>query len=51
VVERRRGLFVGLAITGVVATWLLLAGPERVLGVDAGNAGGFLLLAVGGGWL
>jgi hypothetical protein len=51
VVERRRGLFVGLAITGVVATWLLLAGPERVLGVDAGNAGVFLLMAVGWGSL
>jgi len=50
-VVQGRGLFAGLVIGGVVATWLLLAGPERVLGVDAGNAGVFLLMAVGWGSL
>ena len=47
----RRAGFVGLAIVAAIATWLLLAGPSRVLGVDAGNAGVFLLMAVGWGAL
>ena len=49
--QGRRGLFVGLAIAGAVAIWLLLVGPARVLGVDTGNAGVFLLMAVGWGSL
>jgi drug/metabolite transporter (DMT)-like permease len=44
-------VFIGLAITGAVAAWLLLAGPARVLGIDVGNAGVFLLMAVGWGSL
>src|SRR5690349_24662725 len=46
-----RAGFAGLAVVAAVATWLLLAGPDRVLGVDAGNAGVFLLMAVGWGAL
>jgi hypothetical protein len=49
--DTRAGLFIGLATIGAVATWLLLAGPSRVLGIDAGNAGVFLLMAVGWGSL
>lgn len=45
--EIRRGLFIGFVITGVVAAWLLLAGPVRLVGIDAGNAGVFLLVAAG----
>lgn len=47
----RRASVIGLAIIGAVATWLLLAGPERVLGIDAGNAGVVLLMLVGWGAL
>ncbi|HEU4665289.1 MAG TPA: hypothetical protein VFS55_14770 [Dokdonella sp.] len=46
-----RAAFVGLAIVAAVATWLLLAGPARVLGIDAGNTGVFLLMAAGWGSL
>ena len=46
-----RAGFAGLAFVAAVATWLLLAGPDRVLGIDAGNAGVFLLMAVGWGAL
>lgn len=49
--EIRRGLFIGLAIIGAVAAWLLLAGPDHLLGIDAGNAGVFLLMVVGWGSL
>ena len=34
----------GLAAIALPALWLLLAGPERVLGVDSGNAGMVLLV-------
>lgn len=34
----------GLAAIALPALWLLLAGPERVLGVDGGNAGMVLLV-------
>lgn len=34
----------GLATIAFPALWLLLAGPERVLGVDGGNAGMVLLI-------
>ncbi len=47
----QRARFVGLGLVAAIATWLLLAGPERVLGVDAGNAGVFMLMAVGWGAL
>lgn len=46
-----RGRFIALAVVAAVATWLLLAGPGRILGFDAGNAGVFLLMAVGWGSL
>ena len=49
--EPRRASFIGLAIVGAVATWLLLAGPERVFGIDSGNAGVMLLMLVGWGAL
>jgi len=42
----RRGLFIGLFVIAVIANWLLLAGPAKVLGIDAGNAGIFLLMTV-----
>lgn len=48
---RGHRLFVGLLLTGAVATWLLLAGPDRVLGIDAGNLGVFALMAVSWGSL
>lgn len=41
---RQRWLFVGLLLLGAVATWLLLAGPDRVLGIDTGNLGVFALI-------
>ncbi len=42
----RRGEFVGLLIAAGLALWLLLAGPDEVLGVDSGNAGMVLLVSV-----
>jgi hypothetical protein len=35
-----------LVVVASVALWLLLAGPAKVLGIDTGNAGIVLLLAV-----
>jgi len=46
-----RGRFIALAVVAAFATWLLLAGPERILGIDGGNAGVLLLMAVGWGSL
>lgn len=46
-----RGLFVGLLFVAAVATWLLLAGPDRVLGIDAGNLGVAVLMTVSWGSL
>ncbi|HEY6940927.1 hypothetical protein [Dokdonella sp.] len=43
--------FAGLVALAALATWLLIAGPARVLGVDAGNAGVVLLMAAGWGSL
>ena len=43
--------FIGLAVVAALATWLLLAGPARVFGIEAGNAGMVLLMAVGWGSL
>ncbi|MBA8885529.1 hypothetical protein [Dokdonella fugitiva] len=43
--------FIGLAVIAALATWLLLAGPARVFGIEAGNAGMVLLMAVGWGSL
>lgn len=43
---RQRWLFVALLLVGACATWLLLAGPDRVLGIDAGNLGVFALITV-----
>lgn len=37
--------FAGLLAVAAIALWLLLAGPARVLGFDAGNAGMALLVA------
>lgn len=42
----QKGLFVGLAVIATASLWLLLAGPSKVLGIDAGNAGIALLIAV-----
>jgi uncharacterized membrane protein len=47
----RGGSFIGLMFIGALATWLLLAGPARVFGVDTGNAGVVLLVLVGWGAL
>ncbi|MEO8671056.1 MAG: hypothetical protein ABI411_07050 [Tahibacter sp.] len=44
-----RRMFVGLILLGIAANWLLLAGPKQLLGIDTGNAGVFLLIAVA--WL
>lgn len=44
-----RWRFAGLLAVAGVALWLLLAGPGRLLGVDAGNAGMALLIATA--WL
>lgn len=43
---RQRWLFLALLLAGACATWLLLAGPDRVLGLDAGNLGVALLITV-----
>lgn len=43
---RQRWLFVALLLIGACATWLLLAGPDRVLGIDAGNLGVAVLITV-----
>lgn len=43
-VLRRWGL-AGLLVVAAAALWLLLAGPARLLGVDAGSAGMVLLVA------
>lgn len=49
--ESRRASFIGLASIGAVASWLLLAGPARVFGIDTGNAGVLLFMLVGWGAL
>src|SRR5690242_12988555 len=38
--------FLGTLIIAAVALWLLLAGPNHLLGIDTGNAGIFLLMIV-----
>lgn len=48
---RQSGVFVALLLVGAGATWLLLAGPDRVLGIDAGNLGVFALITVSWGSL
>lgn len=40
----RRGTWIGLLAVAGLATWLLVAGPDRLLGVDTGNAGMVLLI-------
>jgi uncharacterized membrane protein len=45
-IMRQRWLFVALLLAAACATWLLLAGPDRVLGIDAGNLGVALLMTV-----
>jgi len=47
----RRGLFVGLSGIALVALWLLIAGPSKVVGVDPGNTGTLLLVAAAWGSL
>ncbi len=42
----QKGLFVGLGVLATASLWLLLAGPSKVLGIDAGNAGFALLIGV-----
>ena len=44
--DLRRGLFAGLVVVASAGLWLLLAGPSKVLGIDAGNAGIALLVTV-----
>lgn len=39
-----RWAFVGLLAVAGLATWLLMAGPDTLLGVDTGNAGMVLLI-------
>ncbi|MGH8085055.1 MAG: hypothetical protein ACREPV_07245 [Lysobacter sp.] len=39
-----RWVFAGLLGVAGVATWLLLAGPDTLLGIDTGNAGMVLLI-------
>jgi uncharacterized membrane protein len=41
----------GLASLAILALWLLLADPDRILGIDTGNAGMVLLMAVAWGSL
>lgn len=48
---RQPWLFVALLLVGACATWLLLAGPDRVLGIDAGNLGVFALITASWGSL
>ena len=42
----RRWIMAGLLLVAGLAMWLLLAGPERLLGVDTGNLGVALLVTV-----
>lgn len=49
--HRRRGFFTAAIAIAAFSLWLLLAGPDRVLGVDAGNAGVALLMSVAWGSL
>lgn len=41
-----RWMFVVLLLVGACATWLLLAGPDRMLGIDTGPLGVAVLVAV-----
>lgn len=41
----------GLLVVGGVAFWLMLAGPDRLLGIESGNLGVALVMMVGWGSL
>ncbi|MBN8799971.1 MAG: hypothetical protein J0H45_11585, partial [Stenotrophomonas nitritireducens] len=43
-----KGKIAGVMVVAALAMWLLLAGPERVLGLDGGNVG--ILLLMGAMW-
>ncbi len=44
--KSNRWIMTGLLVVAGLALWLLLAGPSRILGVDAGNLGVALLMTV-----
>ncbi|MDR6840157.1 hypothetical protein [Pseudoxanthomonas sacheonensis] len=47
--RKQNGWLVGALLVSAFALWLLLAGPERILGFDSGQAGMVLLMATA--WL